>query len=219
MTEAEWKVATDPKKMLQFLLGKARDRKIRLYACACCRRIWSLLTDNRSREVIEVAEKYADGQVNKLALVDASRAAYRAGITLYRRGEEVITRWAAHAAQASAYLNHLRLAEACLVRTMYVIEQFGIRKPAEENIEQVKLVFEVFHNPFTTVTVETTWLTSTVTAIARQMYDSRDFSAMPILADALQDAGCDNDEILNHCRRPADHVRGCWVVDLLLNLE
>ena len=55
-------------------------------------------------------------------------------------------------------------------------------------------------------------------ALARGMYESRDFSAMPILADALQDAGCDNDEVLNHCRDPKQvHVRGCWVVDLVLN--
>jgi hypothetical protein len=52
------------------------------------------------------------------------------------------------------------------------------------------------------------------------MYDSREFSAMPILADALQDAGCDNDEVLSHCRDPnADHVRGCWVVDLVLGKQ
>jgi hypothetical protein len=60
------------------------------------------------------------------------------------------------------------------------------------------------------------WLTSTVTDIARQMYDSRDFTAMPILADALQDAGCENADILTHCRGPGPHVRGCWVVDFVL---
>ena len=62
-------------------------------------------------------------------------------------------------------------------------------------------------------------VTSTVLAIARQMYDSRDFSAMPILADALQGAGCDSDNVLDHCRGPGPHVRGCWVVDLVLGKE
>ncbi|MBA4187221.1 MAG: hypothetical protein C0467_04300 [Planctomycetaceae bacterium] len=62
------------------------------------------------------------------------------------------------------------------------------------------------------------WLTADAVAIAKQMYESRDFSAMPILADALQDAGCDNDDILNHCRDANGvHVGGCWVVDLVLN--
>ena len=60
------------------------------------------------------------------------------------------------------------------------------------------------------------WRTSTAVAMARQMYESREFSAMPILADALQDAGCDRDDILDHCRGPGPHVRGCWVVDLVL---
>jgi hypothetical protein len=63
------------------------------------------------------------------------------------------------------------------------------------------------------------WGTETVAAIARGMYESRDFSPMPILADALQDAGCDNDDILNHCRGDGPHVRGCWVVDLVLGKE
>jgi hypothetical protein len=63
------------------------------------------------------------------------------------------------------------------------------------------------------------WRTSTAVALARQMYDSRDFSAMPILADALQDAGCDSADILDHCRGPGPHVRGCWVVDLVLGNE
>ena len=78
---------------------------------------------------------------------------------------------------------------------------------------------DIFGNPFRPATLHPAWLTSTVVALARQMYESRDFGAMPILADALQDAGCDNDDILNHCRGPGPHVRGCWVVDLVLGKE
>jgi hypothetical protein len=64
------------------------------------------------------------------------------------------------------------------------------------------------------------WRTDTVVALACQMDESRDFSAMPILADALQDAGCDNDDILTHCRdTSATHAHGCWVVDLVLGKE
>jgi len=81
------------------------------------------------------------------------------------------------------------------------------------------MIREVFVNPFRPVALEPFWLTSTVTALAHQMYHSRDFSAMPILADALQDAGCDNADILDHCRGPGPHVRGCWVVDLVLGKE
>ena len=60
------------------------------------------------------------------------------------------------------------------------------------------------------------WRTDTAVALARQMHNTGDFSALPILADALQDAGCDTAEILGHCRGSGRHVRGCWVVDLLL---
>ncbi|MCE9560793.1 MAG: hypothetical protein K8U57_01935 [Planctomycetes bacterium] len=79
---------------------------------------------------------------------------------------------------------------------------------------------EVFGNPFWPVTFDPAWLTSTVVSLAQSMYESRDFSAMPILADALQDAGCDNDDILDHCRDEKQvHVRGCWVVDAILGKE
>jgi hypothetical protein len=79
------------------------------------------------------------------------------------------------------------------------------------------LAREVFGNPFRPVTFAPEWRTDTAVALARQMYARRDFSAMPILADALQDAGCDNDDVLTHCRDPKQvHVRGCWVVDLVM---
>jgi len=79
------------------------------------------------------------------------------------------------------------------------------------------LLRDIFGNPFRPVACDASWLTSDVVALARGIYDDRAFDRMPILADALQDAGCDNDEVLNHCRDAAQvHVRGCWVVDLLL---
>ena len=82
------------------------------------------------------------------------------------------------------------------------------------------LLRDIFGNPFRPATFDSAWHTSTALAIARQMYESRDFGAMPILADALQDAGCDSDDILSHCRDPKQpHVRGCWVVDLVLGKE
>ncbi|HJZ59656.1 MAG TPA: hypothetical protein VKE74_32225 [Gemmataceae bacterium] len=79
-----------------------------------------------------------------------------------------------------------------------------------------EFIRDIFGNPFRPVPFSPSWLTSTVVAIARGMYEGRDFSAMPILADALQDAGCDHTAILDHCRSECPHVRGCWVVDLLL---
>ncbi|MBA4191715.1 MAG: hypothetical protein C0467_27360 [Planctomycetaceae bacterium] len=79
---------------------------------------------------------------------------------------------------------------------------------------------DIFGNPFRPVVVDPTWRTSTVTQLARGIYDDRTFDVLPILADALQDAGCDCDDILNHFRDPnATHVRGCWALDLVLGKE
>lgn len=72
-------------------------------------------------------------------------------------------------------------------------------------------------NPFRKAKLDPAWLTSDVCALARGIYDEKAFDRMPILADALQDAGCENDDVLSHCRDAKQtHVRGCWVVDLLL---
>ncbi|MBL8793030.1 MAG: hypothetical protein JNM56_03935 [Planctomycetia bacterium] len=84
---------------------------------------------------------------------------------------------------------------------------------------QCNLIRDLFGNPFRPVSVHPAWLTSTVTSLAQGIYDERTFDCLPILADALEDAGCDNADILNHCRQPGEHVRGCWVLDLLLAKE
>ncbi|MCE9561301.1 MAG: hypothetical protein K8U57_04540 [Planctomycetes bacterium] len=83
----------------------------------------------------------------------------------------------------------------------------------------IDVLRDIFGNPFRHIAFDPAWLTSTVVAIAQGMYDSHDFSAMPILADALQDAGCDNPDILTHCRGDGPHVRGCWVVDAVLGKQ
>jgi hypothetical protein len=88
--------------------------------------------------------------------------------------------------------------------------------PEDPRVYLPAIIRDIFGNPFRPVIADLSWLTSTVAVLARQMYESRDFSPMPILADALQDAGCDNADFLDHCRGDGPHVRGCWVVDLLL---
>jgi hypothetical protein len=82
---------------------------------------------------------------------------------------------------------------------------------------QAVLLHDIFGNPFHSVMVKKDWLTSTVIALAQTSYDERAFDRLPILADALEDAGCDNAGILDHLRGPGPHVRGCWVLDLALN--
>ena len=83
----------------------------------------------------------------------------------------------------------------------------------------VALLRDILGNPFRPVALDPEWRTSTVVALAQGIYEERAFDRLPILADALQDAGCENEDILNHCRSKGPHVRGCWVVDLLLGNE
>ena len=84
---------------------------------------------------------------------------------------------------------------------------------------QSLLLRDVFGNPFCPVTLAPAWLTSDVLLLARGIYEEKAFDRMPILADALQDAGCNNPDVLNHCRGDGPHVRGCWVVDLVLGKQ
>jgi hypothetical protein len=81
------------------------------------------------------------------------------------------------------------------------------------------LLRDVFGNPFRPIAFSPEWRSATAVSVARRMYEAHDFSALPELADALQDARCDNADILDHCRGPGPHVRGCWVVDLVLGKQ
>ena len=90
----------------------------------------------------------------------------------------------------------------------------------KERSMQTHILHDIFGNPFRPVTINPTWFAwndDMVRKIAQAIYDERAFDRLPILADALTDAGCDNADILNHCRSEGPHVKGCWVVDLLLD--
>jgi hypothetical protein len=225
MSEAEWLACKDPRAMLEFLRRKASDRKLRLFAVACCRRIWHVMSDERIRAAVEVAERFADGQANAEELKNVTRAADKvdelasppalstaACAAYYLGGKERswcsdVTHCAAYAAASShadwkrqpsdydATLNRERTAQAGLLRCV-----FG-------------------PYPSRPVTINPAWRTANVSALAQTIYDERAFDRLPILADALEDAGCDNADILNHCRQPGEHCRGCWVVDLVLDKE
>ena len=92
----------------------------------------------------------------------------------------------------------------------------GLALSPDESRALAPRLRDIFGNPFRPVEFSADWRTDTALSLAHQMYEAREFSAMPILADALQDAGCDNEDVLNHCRGSGQHVRGCWVVDLVL---
>jgi hypothetical protein len=227
MTEQEWLACSDPRSMLDFLVGKASRRKLRLFAVGCCRRIWSLLTDERSRRAVDVAEGYTDGLISKelrdLASTDALNASNRATEVFGATDRKDQIAWKANAAADAAAdaafqtVHEGPLGIASVARA--AIDAVWDCDVIGDESAQAMLVRDIFGNPFRPATINPAWRTSNVTALAQSIYDDRAFDRLPILADALEDAGCDNADILNHCRQPGVHVRGCWVVDLLLNKE
>ena len=94
----------------------------------------------------------------------------------------------------------------------------NVNLPAHRKIWRIQanLLRDIFGNPFRPVAVEPSWRTSNVVSLAEAIYTDRAFDGLPVLADALEEVGCYNSEILNHCRQPAKHGRGCWALDLLL---
>jgi hypothetical protein len=200
MTEAEWLACENPDPMLEFLRGKASDRKLRLFAVGCCRMKWESLTDETSRHAVVLSEKFADGAVSRQALKKIRR-------TAWERRFPVLAGW--HAADLWAW-------QAACTAASSIAPQIGTERGEPGMRSQCDLLRDIFGNPFRPVTLDPSWLTSTVTSLAQAIYADRAFDRLPILADTLEDAGCTNQEILAHCRGGGEHVRGCWVVDLLL---
>ena len=89
----------------------------------------------------------------------------------------------------------------------------------DQRRQQAALVRDIFGNPFRPVAFDPRWRTADVMGLARAIYDEGAFDRLPLLADALMDAGCEDEQVLGHCRSAGPHVRGCWVVDLVLGKE
>jgi hypothetical protein len=181
--------------------------------------MWDHLRHECLRRAIEVAELFADGQATKQEL-ETTRTAVIAVAPSEIPMPEMPGAKEATAAWTIAGLLRPEPYNAAVSMTLFALPFAGycgdIRKA---NGLFCRLIRDIFGNPFRPITFSAEWKTDTAVSLARQMYESRDFSAMPILADALQDAGCDNEDILAHCRGPGPHVRGCWVVDLVLDKE
>jgi hypothetical protein len=207
MTEAVWLSCEDPEPMLDFLNGRASVRKFRLYSCADCRRVWSWF-EEFERQAIEVAEQYADGNASDAELVAINQVRGMSGSIAY---QTTVTN-AASGAFGTAY------SIAGTVGHTVDVEEIESVTKAEKRL-QGGVVRDIFGNPFRPVAFDPAWFTPTVLALANGIYTDRAFDRMPILADALEEAGCDNPDILLHCREPGEHVRGCWVVDLVLGKE
>jgi hypothetical protein len=221
---AEWWAATDPNQMLKFLREKGSDRKLRLFACACCRRIWHLLRDELSRKAIEVAERFAEGATTEEELTQAENDANDVWNKLTWAevdGTDAETDASDAACGAACYAEGaIGAAESASHSAADALSYEG--KQAVEQESQCRLLRDLFGSPFRPVVVDPSWLTwndGTVVKLAEAIYNGRAFDRLPILADALEEAGCQDAEILTHCRQQGNHVRGCWLIDLLTNKE
>jgi hypothetical protein len=217
MTEAEWLACTSPRQMLGRLGDRASNRKLRLFACACCRRLSSYLPEE-SIPPVAVAERFADGLATEEERQTAEEDAL-AACALYEDNPATVVAWDACMAIPAA----ADAAEATATTITSRIDEYGYFEAYDYEIAVVcALLRDLVGNPFRPVAADPRWLSwkdETVVKLAQAVYDEWAFDRLPILADALEDAGCTNEDILNHCRQPGEHARGCWVVDLLLGKE
>jgi hypothetical protein len=202
MTDEEWLTCPDPDSLLWFLLmnRRASDRQLRLFAVACARRVWHMLSDDRDRGLVDVAQLLADGRA---PASDVRCAGSQARGPLAHLFESA----ASAADEGSLAIASFRAGAAR-------------RGPAflAERSAQADLIREVFGNPNRPVVVEPDWLAwnhGFVAEMAQGIYEDRTFHRLPILCDALEDAGCTDQALLDHLRGPAPHVRGCFVLDAL----
>jgi hypothetical protein len=212
MNETQWLAGVDPTPMFKSVSAMTSARKVRLFLCACWRRDPNLLPSHRALGVMEAAEGFADGQVSRSDLMDMLGGQWKAAVGVAGASKQQ----AIHALPAR--------------RILYILYPWGDLRhflPSEPDIHpRVHLLRDIVGNPFHPVSIHPAWLTPTVTSLATAAYEERslpsgelDTARLAILADALEDAGCDNADIIAHLRAPGLHVRGCWVVDLLLGKE
>jgi hypothetical protein len=227
MTESKWLSCTDPGPMLEFLQYKTSRRKFRLFAVACCRVYWHLYRGKRmraAREAVEVAESYADGRSTEEEMI---AAAERVGRRLDTRDGDAARaiELACAASQTSDDAVGFSDDEAAFSAAWAASDQSAKAGLIELEV-QAALLCEIFGNPFRPVPIEAAWFTPSVLSLAHAAYDIRnlpggtlDNARLTVLADALEEAACDNADILDHLRSPGPHVRGCFALDLLLGKE
>jgi hypothetical protein len=214
MTEAEWLACNDPDEMLVLVRDPGRYRRLLLFAVACLERERETtgVHDSQRVRIMNLAERRADGD-----FTDPESHITAAVIGNMRQ-----------VPSERVYLSLLesphQLNIAPLVRQV-AEDSADWRFPrrvvtfASERAAQSDLLREIVGNPFRPAVCDPSWRTTDVLLLAQGIYNDGWFDRMPILADALQDAGCDSADILDHCRGPGPHVRGCWVVDLVLGKQ
>jgi hypothetical protein len=213
MTEQEWLACEDALLVLRRLGNQLSDRKLRLWLCGGCRRVWPSLSLQQVRNAVEAAEQFSDGRIDDKKLATALEAALIAFAQFGRRNFHKLTSDPAVAIK-SFKLTLAANAATPDPRQLLLAAEFPI--PDDSTFRAVAspdLLRCVAGKPFRPVVFELKWRTDDVLGLARGIDEDRAFDRLPLLADAMMDAGCNDEQILAHCRQQGPHVRGCWVVD------
>ncbi len=219
MDEAEWLAATTPFSGLNFLRWDVlSDRKWRLFCLACCESMARTVPVSDSASMaLSTAARFIDGAASLTELAAAqfeprTSSDIACFYTIDRDDERIAAMTAAgNAARAVSRLEGVPKEET---------ENSDADRDARftrETAAQSQFLRCIFGNPFRPVMFAPSWRTETAVSLAAGIYEQRAFDRLPILADALEEAGCDHPDVLSHCRGPGPHARGCWVVDGVLD--
>jgi hypothetical protein len=229
MTESEWWAAADPRQLTDWLFFDARacDRKLRLFSVTGCEPLRRVVRSPLFLAALDEVEAFADERIGATELSTTHETMWTYCQARHDSGRGTIPDEVRNADLVCLYptaqdphrnRDRYRWEDdapyALLVTTF--IDHPDLTNPSAPHL--IRLLHDIFGPlPFRDITADPSWLTRDVALLARGIYEEKAFDRMPMLADALQDAGCDSDDILNHCRAEGwEHVRGCWVIDLLL---
>jgi hypothetical protein len=226
--EATWLEAQAPGPLLTYLGEDASPRKLRLFGCACCRPLLSLYREQWALEGLALSEQLVDRLTTEGALAEGHERIFWGPDHAPHTGHLAQARDLAMVAvssltEARDLFDAPRVAEEAahaLAARHAVQDGDAVEFVARERARQADLVRCLFRNPSRPLPPDPPWLASPdVRALALGIYEDHAFDCLPVLADALEEAGCDNADVLAHCREAKVHARGCWVVDAVLGKE
>ena len=226
MEETEWLFSANPTEMFKVLAGHKDRRKLHLFAVACARTVQHHMLDARSINALEVMERLIEGQATDAERVAAIHEAWRASEEA-RDTKDLATAAACDAAYRAINISSYSVANS----GMRAASRATGKRAAVATVRatayghQAMLIRDIFGNPFQTKNLRSIWIhqckrvllwnSATVLAIAQSIYAEKCWDQLPILADAMEDAGCTVQPMLQHLRGPGPHARGCWVVDTI----
>jgi len=171
MNEAEWLECADPMPMLEFLRGKASARKLRLFACGCCRRVWHRFLDERSRNAVEVAERFCDGAATQRQMKDGSDAARKVE-TFFGGGFE---------SRAAAWASSVNPMEASFMTVDSVRNLFSSADYVSESAAMANLFREIVGNQVRPNSLNPSWQTPKwASAILQHKPDAQASNTSPL---------------------------------------